>query len=157
MNILSKGLSKASGASAQAPGPRAPRRGGGSAGPAAVTIITTVCITIIIIIIIIIIMLSSTYYYDYYHYHYHYCYYYYYYYYHYYYYYYICVYIYIYMYYLESSARGSRFSSERAKEAWLRELMHTPNLLTNIVDFRGFDSSTILIIRGGIPRPMGIS
>ena len=33
----------------------------------------------------------------------------------------------------------------------------TANLPTNIVDFRGFDSSTILIIRGGIPRPKGIS
>ena len=32
----------------------------------------------------------------------------------------------------------------------------TPNLPTNIVDFRGFDSSTILISRGGIPRPLGI-
>ena len=31
----------------------------------------------------------------------------------------------------------------------------TPNLPTNIVDFGGFDSSTILIIRGGIPRPIG--
>ena len=29
----------------------------------------------------------------------------------------------------------------------------TPNLLSDIVDFRGFDSSTILILRGGIPRP----
>ena len=27
----------------------------------------------------------------------------------------------------------------------------TPNLPTNIVDFRGLDSSIILIIRGGIP------
>ena len=33
----------------------------------------------------------------------------------------------------------------------------TPNLPTNIVDFRGFDSSIILILRGGIPRPIGIS
>ena len=32
-----------------------------------------------------------------------------------------------------------------------------PNLPTNIVDFRGFDSSTILDLRGGIPRPIGIS
>ena len=31
----------------------------------------------------------------------------------------------------------------------------TPNLPTNIVDFRGFDSSTILILRGGILRPIG--
>ena len=29
----------------------------------------------------------------------------------------------------------------------------SPNLPTDIVDFRGFDSSTILISRGGIPRP----
>ena len=28
----------------------------------------------------------------------------------------------------------------------------TPNLPTNIVDFRGFDSSAILISRGGISR-----
>ena len=33
----------------------------------------------------------------------------------------------------------------------------TPNLPTNIVDFRGFDSSIISILRGGIPRPIGIS
>ena len=31
----------------------------------------------------------------------------------------------------------------------------TANLRTNIVDFRGFDSSIILILRGGIPRPTG--
>ena len=31
----------------------------------------------------------------------------------------------------------------------------TPNLPTNIVDFGGFDSSTILVYRGGIPRPIG--
>ena len=29
----------------------------------------------------------------------------------------------------------------------------TANLSTNIVDFRGFDSSIILTSRGGIPRP----
>ena len=28
----------------------------------------------------------------------------------------------------------------------------TPNLPTNIMDFKGFDSSIILILRGGIPR-----
>ena len=33
----------------------------------------------------------------------------------------------------------------------------TPNLPTNIVDFRGFDSSIILILRGGFPRPIGYS
>ena len=31
----------------------------------------------------------------------------------------------------------------------------TPNLPTDIVGFRGFDSSIILIYRGGIPRPIG--
>ena len=33
----------------------------------------------------------------------------------------------------------------------------TPNLPTNIVEFGGLDSSTISILRGGIPRPIGIS
>ena len=32
---------------------------------------------------------------------------------------------------------------------------NTPNLPTNIVSFRGFDSSIRLISRGGIPRPIG--
>ena len=36
-----------------------------------------------------------------------------------------------------------------------RKLRVTPNLPTNIVDFGGLDSSTILILRGGIPRPIG--
>ena len=31
----------------------------------------------------------------------------------------------------------------------------TPRLPTNIVDFGGVDSSVILILRGGIPRPIG--
>ena len=31
----------------------------------------------------------------------------------------------------------------------------TANLSTTILDFRGFDSSRILIVRGGIPRPVG--
>ena len=33
--------------------------------------------------------------------------------------------------------------------------INTANLCTTILDFRGFDSSIILILRGGIPRPMG--
>ena len=36
------------------------------------------------------------------------------------------------------------------------EFLSTANLPTNIVDFGGLDSSTILILRGGIPRPIGI-
>ena len=31
----------------------------------------------------------------------------------------------------------------------------TANLPTNITDFGGFDSSIILMLRGGIPRPVG--
>ena len=31
----------------------------------------------------------------------------------------------------------------------------TSNLRTKIMDFRGFDSSVILSLRGGIPRPIG--
>ena len=33
--------------------------------------------------------------------------------------------------------------------------MNTPDHPTNITDFREFDSSIILILRGGIPRPTG--
>ena len=33
--------------------------------------------------------------------------------------------------------------------------VRTANLHTKIKDFRGFDSIRILILRGGIPRPMG--
>ena len=33
--------------------------------------------------------------------------------------------------------------------------LSTANLRGNITDFRGFDSSIILILRGGIPRPIG--
>ena len=33
--------------------------------------------------------------------------------------------------------------------------MVTANLRTKILDFTGFDSSIIFILRGGIPRPIG--
>ena len=39
--------------------------------------------------------------------------------------------------------------------AVLNVQIHTPNLPTNIVDFRGVDSSTILILRGGILMSIG--
>ena len=58
---------------------------------------------------------------------------------------YICVYIYIYIYiyiYMTPLRSTSPFSD-------------TPKLPTNIVDFGGFDSSTILNSRGEIPRPIG--
>ena len=54
----------------------------------------------------------------------------------------VCVYIYIYIY-ISSGAALSPGG--------------TANLRTKILDFRGFDSSRILILRGGIPRPIGIS
>ena len=34
-------------------------------------------------------------------------------------------------------------------------LLSTANLRTKIIDFRGFDSSVVLIFRGGISRPIG--
>ena len=37
----------------------------------------------------------------------------------------------------------------------VRKNRRTPNLPTDIVDFRGFDSSTILDLRGEIPKPRG--
>ena len=42
--------------------------------------------------------------------------------------------------------------SPGTKAAVTEVLRDTANLPTNIVDFRGFDSSVILIVRGGIPR-----
>ena len=36
-----------------------------------------------------------------------------------------------------------------------RRLLDTANLRTKILDFSEFDSSRILILRGGIPRPIG--
>ena len=36
-----------------------------------------------------------------------------------------------------------------------RVVSNTPDLPTNISDFRGFDSSTTLNLRGEIPRPKG--
>ena len=40
------------------------------------------------------------------------------------------------------------------KDLGMKDLS-TANLPANIVDFGGFDSSIILILRGGIPRPIG--
>ena len=43
----------------------------------------------------------------------------------------------------------------RINESLGREIGHTANLCTKILDCRGLDSSIILILRGGIPRPTG--
>ena len=42
---------------------------------------------------------------------------------------------------------------------WVDAAYGTPttHLRTNVMDFRGFDSSRILILRGGIPGPKGSS
>ena len=64
---------------------------------------------------------------------------------------YVCIYIYIYIY---MYARPQPASDEKSL-APVSQLMGTANLRTNIMDFRGFDSSLILILRGGIPRPIG--
>ena len=52
-------------------------------------------------------------------------------------------------------------SNETAPEEFAKcmglDVWDTFNLPTNIVDFRRFDSSTILNLRDEIPRPIGIS
>ena len=55
---------------------------------------------------------------------------------------YVCIYIYIYTYTHEYTYTSLRRG-------------HTPNLPTNIVDFRGFGSSIILTLRGGILTSIG--
>ena len=55
-------------------------------------------------------------------------------------------------------ARGNIMPVRGADGVKIRTLIAnkcTANLPTNIVDFRGFDSSIILIQRGGILRPIG--
>ena len=37
----------------------------------------------------------------------------------------------------------------------LNSMEYTTNFCTKITDFRGFDSSIVLMLRGGIPRPIG--
>ena len=47
---------------------------------------------------------------------------------------------------IRSSSSSRKFESAACEEA-------TANLCTNIMDFRGLDSSIILIVRGGTPWP----
>ena len=51
--------------------------------------------------------------------------------------------------------RERRDTSHRCRTS--ARLDDTANLRTNIMDFRGLDSSNILMLRGGIPRPKGNS
>ena len=87
----------------------------------------------------------------------------------------VCIYIYIYIYIhlfphssralaanLEGATSANRLAASRRRvrrcvDAASLSQVRTPNLPTNMVDFTGFDSSTILILRGGIPRRIGIS
>ena len=62
---------------------------------------------------------------------------------------YVCVYIYIYIHTYVYTY------THRAPKLRREKMALTPNLPTNIVDFRGFDSNLILILRGGILRPIG--
>ena len=60
----------------------------------------------------------------------------------------LCIYIYMYIYiYI--------YICPRRRDVRPRELASTANPPTNIVDFSGFDSSIILVLRGGIPRSIG--
>ena len=69
---------------------------------------------------------------------------------------YIYIYVYVYTYIHTTPARPPTAWRQQAS-VWpaLRLEGNTPNLPTNIVDFRGFDSSTILIYWGEILRPIG--
>ena len=59
---------------------------------------------------------------------------------------YMCIYIYIFIY---------LFIYLPVALLYLLASGRTANLRTKIPDFRGFDSSTIIILRGGTPRTIG--
>ena len=75
--------------------------------------------------------------------------------------------IYIYIYRERERGRGQHIYNDEQCRPCLCANFHVnlssarcllaPSLPANIVGFGGFDSSTILILRGGIPRPIGIS
>ena len=77
----------------------------------------------------------------------------------------MCVYIYIYILCIHVYTHAQLFtlldvcvsSLRRGHAEYSPRPCGTPNLPTNIVDFRGFDSSIMLCLRGGILRPIGIS
>ena len=77
---------------------------------------------------------------------------------------YIYIHIYIYIYIYDASRGYAAATPCRSRtQAWRRTsvgrprlpLCCTANLLTNIMDLRGFDSSTILVLRGGILMSIG--
>ena len=74
----------------------------------------------------------------------------------------VYIYIYIYNYIMRQATCHScavlaepRKASLAARPAGCKRWSCTANLRTQIVEFRGFDSSIILFLRGGIPRRIG--
>ena len=54
--------------------------------------------------------------------------------------------------YFDVGQRAGAAPPDLCMEACCKEKRDTANLRTRILDFRGFDSSVILILKGGIPR-----
>ena len=72
----------------------------------------------------------------------------------------VCIYIYIYMAALERKPKqffADSSSPQPPAILWGHVTVEISSPPTKSLDFRGLDSSTILIQRGGIPRPIGIS
>ena len=83
---------------------------------------------------------------------------------------YVCVYIYIYIYtyvyaqagrgraeaaiYTQAGRGRAEAAARRRGDAAIAQIRPI-SVLTNIMDFRWFDSSILFTIRGGIPRPKG--
>ena len=70
---------------------------------------------------------------------------------------YICVYLYIYIYtctYIRQDWNSAP-QAGHPREHHRRRARNAANLRTKILDFRGFDSSRILILRGGILMSIG--
>ena len=71
---------------------------------------------------------------------------------------YIYIYVYIYIYiYIPTYEDVSRDRNRRGRPRLSNHDPRTANLRTKTMDFRAFDSSIILNLRGGLPRPMGNS
>ena len=68
----------------------------------------------------------------------------------------MCVYIYIYILPSQGAIRKIMFDqNQKLRGEATSSSSDTPNFSTNIMDFRGFDSSTNLFRRGGILMPIG--
>ena len=63
--------------------------------------------------------------------------------------------LYIYIYTYEYDAEGQTRERERTSKVLVESLRDAANLRTKVLDFGGFDSSIILVLRGGILMPIG--